>query len=370
MLRKAFILILCLSAFLLVSCGGGSNDNSTIHVGNPNFLYVTTTAANVAGFQIAASGALTPVAGSPFTYANADPAGIVATATDVYVANPSQFKFNAFSYTASTGTLNPVVGSPIQEPPLRNRTSGSANLQLCGNTKLFAADSTGFVSDYNLDASTGLPRGSTGQGAFPPGGVGSVGLAVHPSCNFAYFVNPILNVVGGYNFATSALAISADLGASAGGADALTIDPAGKFVLVANGGTNNISVFSIDATTGKLTAVAGSPFPAGTAPSAIATVSTLSGTLVVVANGVDNTVSVFALDSTSGALTQVGTPVATGARPSALTSFGGRVFVANQNSNDISVFTLQTNGTLATVAGSPFSIGASPRQMTVASPPQ
>ena len=40
----------------------------------------------------------------------------------------------------------------------------------------------------------------------------------------------------------------------------------GAFVYVSNSGKNNVSAFTLDALTGALTAVAGSPFTAGTAP--------------------------------------------------------------------------------------------------------
>jgi len=43
----------------------------------------------------------------------------------------------------------------------------------------------------------------------------------------------------------------------------VVIDPAGQFAYVANENSNDVSVYSIDATTGALTAVGGSPFAAG-----------------------------------------------------------------------------------------------------------
>ena len=42
----------------------------------------------------------------------------------------------------------------------------------------------------------------------------------------------------------------------------MAIDPSGRFVYVANQGSENISAFSIDSMTGAFTAVAGSPFAA------------------------------------------------------------------------------------------------------------
>ena len=46
----------------------------------------------------------------------------------------------------------------------------------------------------------------------------------------------------------------------------LAVDPTGKFAYVGNGNSNNVSAFAIDANTGALTPVAGSPFRAGHNP--------------------------------------------------------------------------------------------------------
>jgi 6-phosphogluconolactonase (cycloisomerase 2 family) len=51
----------------------------------------------------------------------------------------------------------------------------------------------------------------------------------------------------------------------------VTVSPNGSFLYVANGGSNNVSAFTINSSTGVLAAVAGSPFSAGTTPSGIAT---------------------------------------------------------------------------------------------------
>jgi 6-phosphogluconolactonase (cycloisomerase 2 family) len=50
----------------------------------------------------------------------------------------------------------------------------------------------------------------------------------------------------------------------------VVIDPSGQLAYLANENSNNIGVYSIDATTGTLSAVPGSPFPAGSRPRWIA----------------------------------------------------------------------------------------------------
>ena len=90
----------------------------------------------------------------------------------------------------------------------------------------------------------------------------------------------------------------------------------GRFAYAANAGDNTISVYSIDSTTGALTAV-GSPVPTGTSPYAI-TVGP-NGQYVYVVNEISNNISVYAVNATSGALTAIpGSPFAAGMDPHAL----------------------------------------------------
>ena len=163
---------------------------------------------------------------------------------------------------------------------------------------------------------------------------------------------------------------------------ALAIDPGGKFLFVANQGSSNISVFSINGT--GLTQVPGSPFttipvglsyPNGTLPAAVAV--SKSGNFLYVANQLANFVSAFAIN-TSGALTPLAVPFYTDGEISpsglAVTPNGGFLYVANAgaNSNNISAWAICDNvvstckdpnspdGTLTLVTGSPFPAGLGP----------
>lgn len=88
----------------------------------------------------------------------------------------------------------------------------------------------------------------------------------------------------------------------------------GKFLYVANAGSNDVSAFSIDPTTGVSAALANSPFAAGLGPSSIAV--DISGKFLYVTNSGSNNVSVFSINSTTGSLTAVpNSPFAVGMRP-------------------------------------------------------
>src|SRR5258708_38703393 len=56
--------------------------------------------------------------------------------------------------------------------------------------------------------------------------------------------------------------------AMSGGTAAVTYTP--KFAYAANNGSNNVSAFSVTPSSAALTAVSGSPYAAGTSPTAIA----------------------------------------------------------------------------------------------------
>jgi len=78
----------------------------------------------------------------------------------------------------------------------------------------------------------------------------------------------------------------------------VAVDPSGKFAYTANWGSNNISVYTINATTGALTA--GTAVAAGTNPNSV-TVDP-SGKFAYAANEGDNSIFVFIINPTTGAI--------------------------------------------------------------------
>jgi 6-phosphogluconolactonase (cycloisomerase 2 family) len=143
-----------------------------------------------------------------------------------------------------------------------------------------------------------------------------------------------------------------------------------RYVFVGNGGSNDVSAFVVNSTTGALTAVAGSPFPAGIDPQAMA-INDGSFELFVANAGSDN-VSAYSIDPTTGALGAPST-IATGKSPTSIV-LGAAVFVANHGgSNDISAFntdqTSMPDGSihinLTPVPGSPFPAGGNPLSLAV-----
>ena len=97
------------------------------------------------------------------------------------------------------------------------------------------------------------------QGSPYPVGDGATSAVLHPSGKFLYVANPgqLENDISLFTIASNG-ALTEKLPRTSIGSDAsqpefLAMDPAGSYLYVANTGSNNISVFSIDSSTGLLT---------------------------------------------------------------------------------------------------------------------
>ena len=132
----------------------------------------------------------------------------------------------------------------------------------------------------------------------------------------------------------------------------ITVDASGSYVYTALNATGQVAGFAINATTGALTPVPGSPFAAGSGPLAIATTDRYSGSYLYVANATDGTVSGYSINLANGMLTPVpGSPY-----PIAAGAFiaNGSTFFASTAAG-IRVFDINTQtGALTEVSGSPF----------------
>ena len=200
-------------------------------------------------------------------------------------------------------------------------------------------------------------------------------IAVDPTGKFAYIANDdhvagyaidpatgTLTEVSGSPF-TSGTSFTSPLAA----ANRIAVDPTGKFVYVANYDTNDVSGYTINSTTGFLTQIAGSAFPAGTNPSAVAIDPT--GRFAYVPNSFDDDVSEYTIDSSTGALSQIGSPVAADLTPDAVAvnPTGEFAYVTNFDSDNVSVYTIDsaTGALKEEKSDSPIDSGTSPVAVTV-----
>jgi uncharacterized repeat protein (TIGR02543 family) len=188
---------------------------------------------------------------------------------------------------------------------------------------------------------------------------------------FAYVVNETNpGTVSAYmiNSATGALtAIATSPFVAGSNPYSIAVDPAGKFAYVANEYSNDVSGYTINSTTGVLTAMGASPFAAGSNPYSVAVDPT--GKFVYVANEYSNDVSGYTINSTTGALTAMGaSPFTAGSSPVfvAIDPTGKFVYVANEYSNDVSGYTINsTTGALTAMGASPFAAGSNSYSIAV-----
>jgi 6-phosphogluconolactonase (cycloisomerase 2 family) len=361
--------------FIWLGCGGNSTvGHSPIQPAAHDLIYTANAAgspATVSAFsQDRISGALTAVAGSPFTTGS----GSLALATDgaykfLFVANMFSGDISAFTVNTTSGVLTPVAGSPFAAEfgidSIAVDRSGS-NLYAVSlhssNVYAYSIGSTGTLSPLS-----GFPV------TVGPSAIASNAVVLDVSGAFLYIVTvDSMSAAAVYGFsrdlASGALSPLAGFPVPVDGrSNTAVFEPGNKFLLVTGTGVfgtvGGVSVFSLNNSTGALTPVAAA-LQVGTDPSGVVTDKT--GHFVYIPNTGDATISELTLDA-SGGLASIGSPVPSGGNGSingpmgvATDVAGHFVYVCNA-SNDISVFSINaSDGALTPVAGSPFSTGNGP----------
>lgn len=186
---------------------------------------------------------------------------------------------------------------------------------------------------------------------------------------FAYVANQASNNVSAYAIDAATGALTAVTGSpfSAGSQPvSVSVTPNGAFAYVVNLSSANVSAYSINASTGALTPVAGSPFPAALAPGYAAV--TPNGAYLYVSNSGSDSISAYRIDAGTGALAPVaGSPFAAAFDPFgvAVTPNGSFLYATNSFGNVSGYSINPATGALAPVAGSPFSGGSFPLSVAV-----
>lgn len=201
-------------------------------------------------------------------------------------------------------------------------------------------------------------------------GLQPTGLAWSPNSNFVsisdqgsdtisvYSVNQTTGVftpIAGSPFASPHLPQSTDY------------SPDGRFLAVGlASSTNAVAVFSVDQTTGALTPAAGSPFASPTTFNIFANYSP-NGKFLATSDTSSSQVTIFIVNQLTGALSSPASFPSGGITPfeSKFSPDNNFLAVALRDSNNIAVFSVdQTTGALTATPGSPFaSSGLRPRRV-------
>jgi 6-phosphogluconolactonase (cycloisomerase 2 family) len=139
----------------------------------------------------------------------------------------------------------------------------------------------------------------------------------------------------------------------------MVMDSAGSYLYVGNSGSFDISVFSIDSSTGTLT-----PIPQASGPTARIGMAPLNmrlapsgNVLYVTGTAPTGVVQAFPVNAgVFGGQPIAGSPYATGNTPSGLTidSSGKFLYTANNIDSSISEFRIESDGSLTELPGSPI----------------
>lgn len=301
------------------------------------FLYaVDQFNGNIYGFSIdQTTGALTAVPGSPFKVSSSQPRVPIVdpTGSFLYVTHQDtcgddcQGAVSAFKI-GTDGSLTQIAGSPFTTDygtlGVAITPNGQFLYTMNGVNCCRTADS---ISAFQVNTTTGALTEISGSPFSVPGTPSFA--VIHPNGGFLY---PIVASEGPavipftINASTGALTATSNfyqLGQNPMGIDLDSID---NFLFISNNGTpsatnsvdGSISAFSINVTTGALTAVTGSPFAAtGSNPYQVAVDRSCKYLYVTNNNPGKGTagdyVLAFAIDPTAGTLTTVpGSPFTTG----------------------------------------------------------
>lgn len=146
-----------------------------------------------------------------------------------------------------------------------------------------------------------------------------------------------------------------------GGISQITTDSSGQFLYLLD--YSGVYVYAIDRNTGALTAVAGSPFEAGSTPTSLA--FDASGSYLYVAGysgpaaPVNTVISAYSVNS-SGALAPLA-KYTVSSELSTVVAAGNYLYVAGYYTNSITVFSIGSTGELTqNVPGSPFATDTRP----------
>jgi 6-phosphogluconolactonase len=294
----------------------------------------------------------------------------------LYVANSNSANISAYKIDATSGVLTPITGSPfavVGNPAALTIDSSGSFLYTQTLTTVAPVKQllSGFVIDATSGALTAVVQPTVN------GNTTFIGLTFVPTTEILYAAEPapLNNVLGFAALPTTGVLAPAPgpPTAEAGSPFGIAGHPTGKFVYVTNNANSDVSGYSVDASSGRLTAVPMSPFTSGTAPGAgpQAVAVERTGKFLYVVNAGEVDISEYSIDAMSGKLTQLTgspLPLAVGTIPLAMAvePSGSFLYVVNNLGNNIAVFMIQSDGslnplgTMLTGAGNVTAIGFRP----------
>jgi 6-phosphogluconolactonase len=272
----------------------------------------------------------------------------------LYVANANSGTISAFSIDATTAALTPITGSPfaVSTPPQSLAIDSSGNFLYVSTVTTTTPPMVGvhLLLGFSISATGALTPIMQAQVL---SNTTSIGLTFAPTSEFLYAADAANDVTGyAANAATGVLTAVPGSPFPAGTAP-FGIVASGKFVYVTNTGSGNVSGYAIDAISGGLTPVPMSPFASGLAPAPApsAVVVEHTGKFLYIVNTGELDIAEFSISATTGGLSFLPTspfvlPAGTVPTTAAVDAAGTFLYVVNKTGNNISIFVIQNNGSL------------------------
>ncbi len=237
--------------FSPINLGAGAWSNLAVHPSGSPLVVGRGTGSQIFSFNITATTA-TAAAGSPYSTGTA--AGFSnAFSRDgnyVYTGGNTGTTFAGFSVNATTGVLTALAGSPFSS------VSNAVGYCTDSDGRLFMGQVGGGALRVFTTAA-GIPTPVTGN-PFATGLTNHIHAVLHPN-GFYAAADRVGNRVGVYKIngsgaATTLAAVSGSPFAAGGTTtNTLALNQSGAFLFAANGGTRNLTTFSVDLSTGVLT---------------------------------------------------------------------------------------------------------------------
>jgi len=252
-----------------------------------HFIYVTAENNYISAFALQSDGSLVPVPGSPFL-TQTDPRTVLVDPTGrfLYVADLTSDHIDAYTISTTDGALTPIAGEPYTPVEIVNGSNQGCSLD--GAAQDLAFDGTGNyllapgwcdgeVAIYKIDSSTGsLSNIKSSPYIDPlngsPFAPGLTAIAVDPQNRWAYVYESWPDIIPDGDIATLSFSGQPQRTNEQCG-DVIRTDPSGKFVY-AIGNTSGSGVcgtsagailgYTVNQSNGALTPLPGSPFPSPT----------------------------------------------------------------------------------------------------------
>ena len=232
------------------------------------FAYVASDAGISALSIDAKTGVLARIPGSPFGRVQSDGFGTVSIA--IAPSGRHAYGLNYFRNTVSAYTIDAtgalaLAGSPLDAGQNSNEPGESSSVTIDPKARFAYVTASCCLYVYAIDATSGALTHSAHLSLGQPGEFTIEGFAIDPTGRFAYALNASRVYAYGIDADTGTLKALNPQGVRAGEEPyKITIDPAGAFAYVFDRGSSTtamkIYAYGIDSTTGRLTALARSPF--------------------------------------------------------------------------------------------------------------